>query len=127
MSKKQQYTTKFYEVGNGKIFAVVLEDGKPVNVTCNLADGQSTGTEVLEAAREGWPYADQFDSSEWSGLSMEQAAEELEKGTHTPVGEERPVDLIAETRPTPAHVSGLPFVTLYWRHMGTQDLTFLKI
>lgn len=126
MSKKQQYTTKFYEVGNGKIFAVVLEDGKPVNVTCNLADGQSTGTEVLEAAREGWPYADQFDSSEWSGLSMEQAAEELEKGTHTPVGEERPVDLIAETRPTPAHVSGLPFVTLYWRHMGAAGFDLFK-
>lgn len=89
---KKEHASKFYEVGNGKIFAVVLEDGKPVNVTCNLADGQSTGTEVLEAAREGWPYADQFDSSEWSGLSMEQAAEELEKGTHTPVGEERPVD-----------------------------------
>lgn len=114
----KEYTTKFYETNGGQIYAVAFEDGKPVNITCDLADGQITGDEVLEAAREGWPYADQFDSSEWSGLSLEQAAEELEEGTHTPVGEERPVDLIAETRPTPAHVKGLPFTTFYWRRMG---------
>lgn len=70
----KEYTTKFYETNGGQIYAVAFEDGKPVNITCDLADGQITGDEVLEAAREGWPYADQFDSSEWSGLSLEQAA-----------------------------------------------------
>jgi hypothetical protein len=122
----KEYTTKFYETNGGQIYAVAFEDGKPVNITCDLADGQITGDEVLEAAREGWPYADQFDSSEWSGLSLEQAAEELEEGTHTPVGEERPVDLIAETRPTPAHVKGLPFTTFYWRRMGIAGLELFK-
>lgn len=122
----KEYTTKFYETNGGQIYAVAFEDGKPVNITCDLADGQITGDEVLEAAREGWPYADQFDSSEWSGLSLEQAAEELEEGTHTPVGEERPVDLIAETRPTPAHVKGLPFTTFYWSHMGAAGHELFK-
>lgn len=49
----KEYTTKFYETNGGQIYAVAFEDGKPVNITCDLADGQITGDEVLEAAREG--------------------------------------------------------------------------
>lgn len=124
---KKEYTTKFYEVNGGYIYAVAFEDGKVTNIiSCVDSNGELTGSEALKAAREGWPYADDFNPDDWSGLSMEQAAEELEEETETPAGEERGADLIAKVRPTPAYVKGLPFATFYWDHMGVTGLEFFK-
>lgn len=124
---KKQYTTNFYETNAGYIYAVAFENGKVTNIiSCVDSNGELTGSKALEAAREGWPYADAFNPDDWSGLSMEQAAEELEKETETPAGEERVTDLIAEVKPTPAYVKGLPFATFYWDRMGYAGLELFK-
>lgn len=122
----KEYTTKFYETNGGYIYAVAFENGKVANIISCVDNYKFTGEEALEAAREGWPYADAFNPDDWSGLSMEQAAEELEEETETPAGEERGADLIAEVRPTPAYVKGLPFATFYWDRMGATGLEFFK-
>ena len=59
MSKKQQYTTKFYEGNGGVIDAVTRE---VVNVLSGFESDPGTGLSVLAAARENWPYADPFES-----------------------------------------------------------------
>lgn len=57
MSKKQQYTTKFYE-GNGGVIDAVTRDesGKVVNVLSGFEADPGTGLSVLAAARENWPF-----------------------------------------------------------------------
>lgn len=53
MSKKQQYTTKFYEDNGGGIQAVTRdESGKVVNVLSGFEADPGTGLSVLAAARE---------------------------------------------------------------------------
>jgi hypothetical protein len=85
MSKKQQYTTKFYEDNGGGIQAVTRdESGKVVNVLGGFEDGSITGLEVLAAARENWPDADPFESYQWGGKTMEEVAEELEEMEYHP-------------------------------------------
>lgn len=57
MSKKQQYTTKFYEDNGGGIQAVTRdESGKVVSVLDGFEADPGTGLSVLAAARENWPY-----------------------------------------------------------------------
>lgn len=123
---KKEYTAKFYEVNGGYIYAVAFENGKVTNIISCVDNSTFTGAEALKAAREGWPYADAFNPDDWSGLSMEQAAEALEEETETPAGEERGADLIAEVRSTPAYVKGLPFATFYWDRMGETGLEFFE-
>lgn len=73
MSKKQQYTTKFYEDNGGGIQAVTRdESGKVVNVLGGFEADPGTGLSVLAAARENWPYADPFESYQWGGKTMEE-------------------------------------------------------
>lgn len=123
----KEYTTKFYENNGGYIYAVAFENGKVTNIiSCVDNNGELTGSEALEAAREGWPYADAFNPDDWSGLSMEQAAEELKEESEKQAGEERGADLIVEVEPTPAYVKGLPFATFYWDRMGSAGLDFFK-
>lgn len=56
MSKKQQYTTKFYEDNGGGIQAVTRdESGKVVSVLDGFEADPGTGLSVLAAARENWP------------------------------------------------------------------------
>ena len=71
MSKKQQYTTKFYE-GNGGVIDAVTRDesGKVVNVLSGFEADPGTGLSVLAAARENWPYADPFESYQWGGKTI---------------------------------------------------------
>lgn len=53
MSKKQQYTTKFYEDNGGGIQAVTRdENGKVVNVLDGFEADSGTGLSVLAAARK---------------------------------------------------------------------------
>lgn len=53
MTKKQQYTTKFYEDNGGSIQAVTRdESGKVVNVLDGFEADPGTGLSVLAAARE---------------------------------------------------------------------------
>lgn len=53
MSKKQQYTTKFYEDNGGGIQAVTRdESGKVVNVLGGFEADPGTGLSVLAAARK---------------------------------------------------------------------------
>lgn len=98
MTKKQQYTTKFYESNGGTIQAVTRdESGKVVNVLDGFEADPGTGLSVLAAARENWPYADPFESYQWGGKTMEEVAEELEEMEYHPENG----DLIAETKATP--------------------------
>lgn len=107
MSKKQQYTTKFYESNGGIIDAVTRdESGKVVNVFSGFQDGSITGLEVLAAARENWPGADPFESCQWDGKTMEEVAEELEEMEYHP----EYGDLIAETKPTPDHYTDAQYI-----------------
>lgn len=118
MSKKQQYTTKFYESNGGIIDAVTRdESGKVVNVFSGFQDGSITGLEVLAAARENWPGADPFESCQWDGKTMEEVAEELEEMEYHPEYGET-------TTQTPSISNLLSLTGAAW---GTQDLTFLKI
>lgn len=72
MSKKQQYTTKFYEDNGDGIQAVTRdESGKVVNVLGGFEADPGTGLSVLAAARENWPYADPFESYQWDGKTIE--------------------------------------------------------
>lgn len=85
MSKKQQYTTKFYEDNGGGIQAVTRdESGKVVSVLDGFEADPGTGLSVLAAARENWPYADPFESYQWGGKTMEEVAEELEEMEYHP-------------------------------------------
>lgn len=126
MSKKQQYTTKFYESNGGIIDAVTRdESGKVVNVFSGFQDGSITGLEVLAAARENWPGADPFESCQWGGKTMEEVAEELEKMEYHPeMG-----DLIAETKAAPdcyTNAQYIECVEFNWRRMGAAGHELFK-
>jgi hypothetical protein len=126
MSKKQQYTTKFYE-GNGGVIDAVTRDesGKVVNVLSGFEADPGTGLSVLAAARENWPYADPFESYQWGGKTMEEVAEELEKMEYHPeMG-----DLIAETKATPDHYTDAQYiesVEINWSRMGAAGHELFK-
>ena len=126
MSKKQQYTTKFYE-GNGGVIDAVTRDesGKVVNVLSGFEADPGTGLSVLAAARENWPYADPFESYQWGGKTMEEVAEELEKMEYHPeMG-----DLIAETKATPDHYTDAQYierVEFNWSRMGAAGHELFK-
>lgn len=126
MSKKQQYTTKFYESNGGIIDAVTRdESGKVVNVFSGFQDGSITGLEVLAAARENWPGADPFESCQWGGKTMEEVAEELEEMEYHP----EYGDLIAETKPTPDYYTDAQYiesVEFNWSRMGYAGLDLFK-
>lgn len=126
MSKKQQYTTKFYEDNGGGIQAVTRdENGKVVNVLGGFEDGSITGSEVLAAARENWPGADPFESYQCGGKTIEEVAEELEKMEYHPeMG-----DLIAETKATPDRYTDAQYierVEFNWSHMGAAGHELFK-
>ncbi len=126
MSKKQQYTTKFYESNGGTIQAVTRdESGKVVNVFSGFEDGSITGLEVLAAARENWPGADPFESYQWGRKTMEEVAEELEQMEYRPeMG-----DLIAETKATPdrcTDVQCAEYVEFNWSRMGAAGHELFK-
>lgn len=126
MSKKQQYTTKFYEDNGGGIQAVTRdESGKVVNVLGGFEDGYITGLEVLAAARENWPGADPFESYQWGGKTMEEVAEELEEMEYHPENG----DLIAETKATPDRYTDAQYierVEFNWRRMGAAGHELFK-
>lgn len=126
MTKKQQYTTKFYESNGGTIQAVTRdESGKVVNVLGGFEADPGTGLSVLAAARENWPYADPFESYQWGGKTMEEVAEELEEMEYHPeMG-----DLIAETKTTPDHYTDAQYiesVEFNWSRMGYAGLDLFK-
>ncbi len=126
MSKKQQYTTKFYESNGGTIQAVTRdESGKVVNVLGGFEADPGTGLSVLAAARENWPYADPFESYQWGGKTMKEVAEELEEMEYHPeMG-----DLIAETKATPDYCAGgqcTGCVELNWSRMGAAGHELFK-
>lgn len=62
MSKKQQYTTKFYEDNGGGIQAVTRdESGKVVNVLGGFEADPGTGLSVLAAATYRLPTCQEWD------------------------------------------------------------------
>ncbi len=117
-----EYSTKFYETNGGTIQAVTRDgSGRVVAVVGDLEQLRGEGESILKAAREGWPYADDFDPEQWGGLSMDEAAEEIEAAAHAPYGQERGADLIAETHPVPSAYTPRQYiesVTFYWESMG---------
>lgn len=126
MTKKQQYTTKFYESNGGTIQAVTRdESGKVVNVFSGFEANPGTGLSVLAAARENWPYADPFEPCQWGGKTMEEVAEELEEMEYRPeLG-----DLIAETKATPDRCTDAQcaeYVEFNWSRMGYAGLDLFK-
>lgn len=126
MSKKQQYTTKFYEDNGGGIQAVTRdESGKVVSVLDGFEADPGTGLSVLAAARENWPYADPFESYQWGGKTMEEVAEELEEMEYHPENG----DLIAETKATPDHYTDAQYiesVEFNWSRMGAAEHELFK-
>lgn len=126
MTKKQQYTTKFYEDNGGGIQAVTRdENGKVVNVLDGFEADPGTGLSVLAAARENWPYADPFESYQWGGKTMEEVAEELEEMEYHPENG----DLIAETKATPdcyTNAQYIECVEFNWSRMGAAGHELFK-
>lgn len=74
--------TKIYEDNAGGIHAVVLEDGKVINVLTGLEfeytrENKLTGLDLIHAAQSGFEYADDYDPDDYEGRSMEDVAEEI--------------------------------------------------
>lgn len=75
-----QYVTEFFEDNGGAICAVVYKDGKLANIIPHLEQEQpGSGKQLIEAAQEGWPYADEYNADEFDGLEMQEVVDEFRR------------------------------------------------
>lgn len=75
-----QYVTEFYENNGGAICAVVYKDGELSNIIPHLEQEQpGSGKQLIEAAREGWPYADEYNADEFDGMEMQEVVDEFHR------------------------------------------------
>lgn len=72
--------TRVYENNGGGLSAVVRNDGTITGVFAGFEYEQPTTAAFVQAAAEGFPDADPYDPDDWGGLTIEQAAEEIEEG-----------------------------------------------
>lgn len=71
------YLVEIYECNNGNIFAFVLNsEGKPMNCV-HIPDGM-TYSELVNAAKEGFPDADPYDPDDFCGKDLTSLQEEFD-------------------------------------------------
>lgn len=90
--------TNFYENNGGMIYAIVFDDKKIVNIISGFEDQMLSYQELIEIAKEGFPYSDEFEPNQWSNCTMEEVFERSAED-----------DLIAEVEDT---------VKIYPENMG---------
>lgn len=104
-----EINVKIYEDNAGGIHAVVRKDGMPTNFLSGLEQEYTreaglTGADLIEAAKGGFEFADDYDPGEFGGKSLEDIVSEVEaEETNT---------LIAEITQDKA--------TLYYDSMGAE-------
>lgn len=75
-----QYVTEFYEDNGGAICAVVYKDGELSNIIPHLEQEQpGSGKQLIEAAQDGWPYADEYSADEFGGMEMQEVVDEFHR------------------------------------------------
>lgn len=100
---KDSYDVRIYEDNGGGVHAVIEQDSAIVNVVPHLEmERDVTGAQIIAAAKEGFPFADEYDPVENSGESMLDSADWLENNC----------DLIAEVHGTQT--------TFYYEKMSVQ-------
>lgn len=104
-----EINVKIYEDNAGGIHAVVRTDGQITNFFTGLEfeyteENHLTGADLIEAAKGGFEFADNYDPDEFGGKSLEDVVSEVEaEDTNT---------LIAEVAQDKA--------TLYYDRMGAE-------
>ena len=72
-------SVKIFEDNGGGVHAVVFADGKVQNVICHLEQEPCfSPADFLEAARMAFPWSDEYDPDDASGVPMNEAAREIE-------------------------------------------------
>lgn len=67
--------TNFYENNGGMIYAIVFDGEKIVNILPGFEDQMLTLKEIIELAKEGFPYSDEFEPNQWSNCTIEEVFE----------------------------------------------------
>lgn len=97
---KEDMKVKVYEDDGGQLHAVISESGTVVNIISGFEDGTISSSDFIEAAQNGFFYADEYDPHNYNGANIEDVAAELDESS----------DLISEITPN--------FVELYTDKMG---------
>lgn len=100
---------KVYEDNGGGIHAIVIKDAQITNIISGFEDGSMSKADFIEAAQIGFSDAYEFDPDNYSGLTMDDVAAEIESYD----------DLIAEI------TEGS--VTLYPEKMGCAGIGLFEI
>lgn len=98
-----------YEDNGGMIHAVVMDGNEVKNIISGFEDETMSRDEFVDAAKTGFEWADDYEPENYSGLTMEQVAQEI-SGLD---------DLIAEITPDG--------VDLYPEKMGTAGMILFGI
>ena len=98
-----------YEDNGGMIHAVVMDGGEIKNIISGFEDETMSLDEFIAAAKTGFEWADEYDPENYSGLTMEQVAQEIIDLD----------DLIAEITPDGAE--------MYPEKMGTAGMILFGI
>ena len=77
---------KVFEDNGGGIHAIVIKDAQITNIISGFEDGSMSKADFIAAAQIGFDYADDYDPDNYSGLTIEDVAAEMESSD----------DLIAE-------------------------------
>ena len=77
---------KVFEDNGGGIHAIVIKNAQITNIISGFEDGSMSKADFIAAAQIGFDYADDYDPDNYSGLTMEDVAAEIESSD----------DLIAE-------------------------------
>ena len=68
---------KVFEDNGGGIHAIVIENAQITNIISGFEDGSMRKSYFIESAQTGFAYADDFDPDNYSGLTMEDVADEM--------------------------------------------------
>ena len=69
---------KVFEDNGGGIHAIVIKNAQIANIISGFEDGSMSKADFIEAAQTGFDYADDYDTDNYSGLTMEDVAAEME-------------------------------------------------
>lgn len=66
-----------FEDNGGGIHAVVMDDNEIKNILSGFEDETMSRDEFIDAAKAGFEWADEYEPENYSGLTMEQVAQEI--------------------------------------------------
>lgn len=69
---------KVYEDNSGGIHAIVIDHGIVTNIISGFENGTISCNEFIQAAQNGFCYADEYDSSKYSNRCIKFVATEIE-------------------------------------------------